>query len=232
MVTNKLMVKPEKKHAGETIVPKNGRYIVAMLVGGPADRAREIRDTLADKRGILCQYHLDYEKDKAFDVAKIPDDVDLVIILRTQLGHSKEAKFLTAVSRYRRENGTPVPVIRTSHKFSVMDNALRQRFGIGKTERLPENVISTAYFKKPREEVKVEPEPATKIEFTPPPPPPVITSPSEDEIRAKFLTMDTLALFREVQLRLHSTGMGPVLISAQEITISTGHLAIKLPEIG
>lgn len=148
------MTPTNRKHH---LAPKNGRYLVAMMVGAPADRARELRDRLAESRGMLVQYHLDYEKEKVFGIEQIPESVDLVIYIKSQLGHSKEARVDKAVTRWLREHGgKKIPVIKTTHKWASLDQALRVRFGIGATEPLPLEVTSTAYFKPPKAAVLEE----------------------------------------------------------------------------
>lgn len=163
------MTTPKVEH----LTPKNGRFLVAMLVGAPADRAREIRDKLAAERGILAQYHLDYESTRDFAMPRIPADVDLILLITSQLGHAKEERVLKLRHRYEREHdGARVPVVRVTHKWSRISTSLYVRFGIKRCEPLPLAVTSTAYFRAPPKRA-IEPEvaaaPASVVSAPTPP---------------------------------------------------------------
>ena len=65
--------------------PKNKRWLVALLAGGPQDIGNEISTRLADRRGIQIKYHWDYEHTNKFRAPVMPVDVDVVIILKDMI---------------------------------------------------------------------------------------------------------------------------------------------------
>lgn len=221
-----------------SIKPRNGRYLVALMAGAPADRARELRDRMAKTRGILVQYHLDYEKPAEFKITHIPEDVDLVIIIKSQLGHSNEAHVLAAVDRWDREHpgGQSMPLIKTTHKWANIDQLLHKRFGIAKTASLPLSVTSTAYFKPPKAEPMPTPTPPPAVppSLTPPqaPPEPMVERrrpPTAEELQVRFLHQDTMALVLELRARMAMIGVNNMLISPEEIVFNTNPVKVLTP---
>lgn len=112
------------------IKPKNGKWLVALIAGAPADRARELRDKLAAARGILAKHHWDYERKSNFS-GDVPAEVDLVLIIKSQIGHSNQDRVLLACKKAH------VPFVRTTHKWISIDHILRIRFAISKVDPLP-----------------------------------------------------------------------------------------------
>lgn len=203
----------------------NGKYPVALMAGAPADRAREIRDKLAKERGILVRYHLDYEKGMGID--RLPDDVDFVLIIKSQLGHSAEAQVRNAIIRSQRERKIVIPFIRTQHKWTRLDGILRVRFSDYGKKALPLEVTSTAYFQKVKEETAHEPEPPKTIRT-----PEVVKVPDREiaEIlrdanaaadRAAWAGFDTVTLVRELQARMISLGATSLLVTPTSIEFGT-----------
>lgn len=139
-------------------LPKNGRYPVALLAGGPADIAREVKFRLGSKVGVLARYHMDREHPRAFQ-RPIPKDVDLVIILRDFIGHPDNWR----VKETCRAQG--VPVIVTGSKWATMYQALYLR-GIRRAE-LPLQLTETTKL----ETLAPEPEPAPLALVKPEPQP-------------------------------------------------------------
>ena len=187
------------------LTPKNSRHLIVLLAGGPADRAREIKQALADRRGVDAKYHWDYERPHEFS-RPIPQDVDLVILLKTMISHPLHDLVMRAAKK------AGVPVVRTSHKWGVMDLALRQRFRITKLPPLPANPVVT---------------PA-------PEPPPLSKTPqqtTEAELRQAQLKKDTLVLIREIQARLPSLGVTSVLIDLTQVTMATAPAILMEPEL-
>lgn len=232
---------PRPRNAGERLIPKNGRYLVALLVGSPADRARELRDKLAADRGILVQYHVEYTHGHASRThfKTIPADVDLVLVVITQTSHDLTAKAVALARRAETLEGRSIPVVRVSHKWTTLCNNLTTRFRIMKSAPLPLNVTSVAYFRKPPESVISGATPAPKVEIpapavsvvpaapaAPPVAPAAAPSPAdvlaaEMELRRKFLRTDTLALIRELQARLPLAGVRSILISQGDVSFDT-----------
>jgi hypothetical protein len=197
------------KANAKRLTPKNGRFLVCLMAGAPADRARELRDILAERRGVLVKYHRDYEHDRAFQ-RPIPKDVDFVIVVKSQMGHAIEGLTVKAGKT------AGIPVVRTSHKFTALDMALRTRFDIQKAPPLPLEVSSTAY-------LRVADEPAQVIEL---PPEPVAAAPVPepaplDELRRAVMEKDTLVLIRELQARLPSLGATALLIEPTRVEFQT-----------
>lgn len=118
--------------------PEKGFYIV-LLAGGPRDRAREIRDRLAQSRDIFVKYHWEYDKDTQWNRA-IPNDVDFIIGLKDFMSHAQFDKLKRAAKIYN------VKYILTQHKMSTMTAALHN-YGIKKSEGIPVDLRSSvAYF--------------------------------------------------------------------------------------
>jgi hypothetical protein len=147
-----------------TLQPKNGRWLVALIAGAPADRARELRDKLSGIRGILAKHHWDYEKKHDFQ-GSIPTDVDFVLIIKSQLGHANEDRVVAACQR------AGVPFIRTSHKWVNIDQNLRLKFGIHKAEPLPLSIRSFTPFLEPVLSEPAEPTVEAIRPYVPPPQP-------------------------------------------------------------
>lgn len=201
------------------IKPRNGKWVVAMLAGGPADRARELRDKLAKDRGILVRYHLDYDKQNDFQIDRIPDDVDFVIIIKSQLGHANEHNVRTAIKRSERERGTRIAWMRTTHKWASMTQGLWMR-GLKTADPLPLAVSSTEYFGKVRLDAPAaEPEPPKYVRAATPAPEP---GPAlYHSALADYSRFDTLALLRELQARLDTLGTHSIMITALSIEFGT-----------
>lgn len=118
------------------VVPKNGKFIVAMMVGGPADIYKEIRDRLNEKMGIHMPYHVEYQKVRQFQNAAIKKDVDVVVFIKSQIGHAF-GEILTDKLK-----GTGVRLIRTQHKWSTMSSILK--FHIDQREPVTEKELFEA----------------------------------------------------------------------------------------
>lgn len=174
-----------------TLVPKNGRYLVAMLVGAFPDRARELRDGLAKHRGIYVQHHIDPQRGpRALKMARLPEDVDLAIVILSQQDDGLSNRFKMLLERYRIQHGTELPVIRCEHKWTALSVQLQNRYGISQCPPLPDDLLRAPYFKAPHERPKreeelriplakmarfKEPEPEPRLDpkvYLPPAPPP------------------------------------------------------------
>jgi hypothetical protein len=188
----------------QNLKPKNGKYLVALIAGAPADRARELRDFLASRRGILAQYHWDYEKPNQF--GRVPEDVDVVFIIKSQLGHSLEGRVVGSCE------SQGIPYIRTIHKWTIFDSAVRQRLDDetwGK-KSLPPEISSTAYFKEPKCEVPREAEPPKYVRELP----------AEDKLAKLFAQKDTMSLIMELQGRMVALGVDSLLLTQTEVTLA------------
>lgn len=97
--------------------PRNGKYYKALLAGGPADVATEIKDRLIHSSRVLVVEHWAYDKPKAYQ-RPIPEDVDLAIILKDMASHSLEG----AVKTKAKAKG--IRVIRTQRKWAALRSAL------------------------------------------------------------------------------------------------------------
>lgn len=109
------------------LTPKNDQYPVALLAGGPADLAREIRDRLASKLGVLVTHHWEGDKPRQWH-RPIPPDVDLVIFLKDFAGHSQHDLIMRQCAAQQ------VPVARTQRKWGTMYQMLHQQFGMSSAE--------------------------------------------------------------------------------------------------
>lgn len=187
----------------QQLTPKNGKYLVAMMVGGFPDRARELRDGLAKHRGIFVQHHVDPQRTSGFLKApRLPEDVDLVLMIKSQMDDAQKRRLDALLERYEREHGVALPVVMTEHKWTAISQHLQARFGISQSPPLPDELLFSPYFKAPHEheqrraeelrvplaamarirESKPEPEPRldprVKIQRAPEPPaPPVAEAP-------------------------------------------------------
>lgn len=208
--------------------PKNGHHYVALIAGGPEDRAREIRDLLAVNAGIVAPYHLPYDKPASFS-RPIPKDVDLILAVKSQIGHSERNKVRAAAKRLG------LVWFETTHKWSAIYQHL-WRFGIRVKAKadLPVEVTSTTYLREPppAEEAPLATPPVAAVpssrgseapESVPalPPKPPADPEPPLHPglMRA---SPETVWLVAELQRRIASgaEGIGTVMITANEITIS------------
>jgi hypothetical protein len=115
--------------------PKNGKYFVALLAGGPPDVAREIRGRLSDSRNILVKYHWDYQKSHDFQ-GVVSGDVDMVLLLKDMIGHANS----DLAHKAAKEAG--IPLIRTQRKWAIMGMTL-MKYGFHKAE-LPLHLRSSA----------------------------------------------------------------------------------------
>ena len=138
-------VKKLRRGTGQKSLPltrKNGQFPVAMIAGGPADFARELRDRLGEKVGVLAKYHLDWEKSQTW-LRPIPADVDMVIFLQDMAGHQN---FYTIRESAKKAG---VRFICTSRKWSHMYQCLF-RAGIKvKEANLPETILANAIMEEP-----------------------------------------------------------------------------------
>lgn len=121
-----------------TVPRKNNHFHVVLLAGGPRDRAREIRDSLAKTRDVFVKYHWDYEKENQWN-SPIPKDVDFVIALKDMMSHSLFYKLKDACKTAK------VRLILTQRKMTILLAALHN-YGIRKSEGIPLRVSSVAYF--------------------------------------------------------------------------------------
>ena len=135
--------------------PKNGKWYVALLAGGPGDVAREIRDKLMDQLGTVVSHHWEWKRPRAWQ-NPIPQDVDFAILLKDMMGHADEDLVRRACKAAK------VPFIRTQRKWSAMRAALNQRGLVAKfAPEIPLAVTSTAVLRSvPDEEPAPEPTPA------------------------------------------------------------------------
>lgn len=100
--------------------PKNGRYWVALLVGGGTQGAQNLTKQLRAAHGILVKHHWDYEREQRR--AAIPRDVDVVIGVTSASGHVAENSAKASAER------AGVPFVRASHKWVFAQKALA-KFG-------------------------------------------------------------------------------------------------------
>ncbi len=133
----------------QTLKPKNGKFIVALMAGGNESRTRDFRERLGARRGIFVKYFWDYERQTVFSRA-IPADVDLVILIKSHISHSRSYQVDRACEKVN------VPCVHTQLKWNVLENLLRNRFGLTKQPALPLAVLSTAVLREPE---KAPPEP-------------------------------------------------------------------------
>lgn len=193
--------------------PKNGQYHVALLVGGPADIARELRERLARERGVLVKYHMEWKRPRAFQ-SPIKRDVDVVIILTDMLGHPDEALVVKTAK------SAGVPFIRTQRKWATLGSALSAR-GIGPSNALVPPQVTEA----PVVELdEPEPEPQLSIVEAPvvePEPTTAATEPvsnDERELAAEMLAelgndARLLAGIRLVRKLMKAAGMRQLTIA-------------------
>ena len=146
---------------------QNKKFHVVLLAGGPRDRAREIRDKLATVRDIFIKYHWEYDKETQWD-RPIPQDVDFVIGLKDFMSHTQFDK----LKKVTKKSGKRY--ILTQHKMSTMTAALHN-YGIKKSEGIPVNLRSVAYFRDEEPELKLVP-PVKKEEVKKAPPEPKLES--------------------------------------------------------
>lgn len=96
--------------------PRNGKYYTALLVGGPADRFREIKQQYRENTKVLLVEHWEYKG--VTDFRKPVPKVDLIVILKDMIGHSEQH---TVVAKAK---AAGVRFIRTQHKWSTARSAL------------------------------------------------------------------------------------------------------------
>jgi hypothetical protein len=111
--------------------PKNGRWPIVMLVGGPADIFRETKAKWEGGKGIELKYHWDYERARDFDGA-IPKDVDLVVMFKDFIGHANSSKAKAAAKR------AGVRFLCTTSKRSAWEHAF-YKLGLKNAAALPTN---------------------------------------------------------------------------------------------
>ena len=107
----------------KTIQPKNGKFPVVLLAGGPADLAREIGERLSTKLGVVVGHHWEGDKLRQWQ-RNIPEDVDLTIFLKDFASHAQEDLMARQCSSQR------VPLLRTQRKWSAMYSALHAVYGM------------------------------------------------------------------------------------------------------
>jgi hypothetical protein len=217
-------VAPARQQRKSWPKPKNGSYMVILLAGGPADRARELRNAFAEKRGALVKYHLDYDRVREFQRA-IPPDVDLVIVVKTMIGHPAHSLVIASCRK------AGVPIVRTTHKWTNINTTLHYHFGPlpGAVRPLPLNITSVAYLRNPegdpQPEVKPAPEAARVVQQIAQAVNPEIERAERDLRRARLdmARKDTVTLIRELQARLAQIGPeASCLIDQREVTFYTG----------
>ena len=111
----------QRKRTVECPSPKNGKYHVALLVGGPHDIFLELQQKLAAERGIWIEHHWEWRKNHH---GIIPKDVDLIIILKDMLSHALDKKASVALEKRVIAASDGVPFIRTVRKWAIMSQAL------------------------------------------------------------------------------------------------------------
>jgi hypothetical protein len=109
--------------------PKNGKWPVFMLVGGPADLFRKTQVKWGAAKGVELKYHWDYEKRRQFD-GPIPHDVDLVVVFKDILGHEESSKARKAAKK------AGVRILITSSQKTAWEHAF-YKMGIKNSEALP-----------------------------------------------------------------------------------------------
>lgn len=124
---------------------KNGKFHIVLLAGGPRDIAREIRDKLAAKRDVFIKYHYEYDKEQQWN-KPIPKDVDFVIVLKDMISHSLFYKIKESCKQ------AGLRWIVTQRKLSIMTAALAN-YGIRRSDGIPVNVQSVAYFDNSEPEI-------------------------------------------------------------------------------
>lgn len=140
---------------------KNGKFGVALLVGGPEDVGRELRFRLLERRNILIRYHFDWDHSHSGMNRPIPSDCDLVVILKDMIGHPQHDVVVRECKRIG------LPFVRSQRKWSSLDHALRW-YDITQEEPHPA-ALEELQGRKARVVRVVEPAP---VEAAPPPPAP------------------------------------------------------------
>lgn len=85
------------------LVPRNGKWFVALIVGCPADRYRDVRRHLAEKFGISAPYHVEDKDAPRSSSLAISPDVDFALIMGDFIGHDGQ----TVIRRALRNAGLP-----------------------------------------------------------------------------------------------------------------------------
>lgn len=107
--------------------PKNGKWLVAVLVGGPGDVAREFGAKCA-LHGVEVRYH--WPTDKRLPT-QIPVDVDAVVLLREFAPEAVTKAIALAAEK------AGVVAIRTQRKWAAAWIALRDRLNVAEAPPIP-----------------------------------------------------------------------------------------------
>lgn len=200
--------------------PKNGKYWVALMVGGHGNTARKLDDRLRGYR-IHAKHHWDYEHSRDF-LRPVPIDVDLAFILVSALGHQDEGNARNSLAR------AGVPYIRCTHKWSAITHAMHNR---GHKFSLKVNWLTDAEIAhvEPKEETPtmiqlVQPPPPEPVVTPPPPAPapeqPVVLSPATVSSRlGRAAKGEAMVLAAQLQEFCASIGIS-VMVTPDEITVS------------
>ena len=101
------------------------RPIKTLLVGGPEDRYRELKEDLMARKEIDLSWHWEWDR----NVKALPKDCEFVVILTDMAGHGLIEQGAGAAKR----NG--VPFVRTTQKWSQMEAHLDRE--LMKVKRVP-----------------------------------------------------------------------------------------------
>lgn len=209
--------------------PKNGQWFVAMIVGCPEDRYRDVRRNLAEKAGIAAPYHIE-DKDAKRSADMHPSaDVDFALIMADFIGH--QGALITRAAL--RKAG--VPAMLADSRWSKLRNVL-YRFNLNGRE-LPLAVQTslinrgTGFGPTP---IHSEPTPALHAVQEPipdpgcppwrEPPDMPPASATEDIVETGVLRTPKAAQFvalfaQEIRLRMAEAGLKTVMISAEDVAL-------------
>lgn len=87
------------------INPKNGKWLVALIIGAPADLyRRRIRTDLVNRASIVAPYHIEDSEAKRYTDLRPKPDVDVAFIITDFIGHSAGV----AIRKELKKRGIPV----------------------------------------------------------------------------------------------------------------------------
>jgi hypothetical protein len=79
--------------------PKNGHWRIALIVGCPADRYRDVRRTLAERAGIAAPYHIENTRAEHYTRMRPSQDLDVAFIMTDFIGHTVAISIRKALRR-------------------------------------------------------------------------------------------------------------------------------------
>lgn len=204
--------------------PKNGKYYVALIAGGPSDIGREVRDRLLHRMGILAKFHWSYDRSKCF-LRKVPDCVDFVLILKDFIGHSDGGKVRATCKKLG------VPTFYTQSKWTPMYRVFWTQHI--KARDLPIEVTSSAIlndysgdlieFDVPPIKEGVKEQTVLPSVVVPPSQPVPTKQPSGERVYLDFNGADEAdviyLLAREIQSRMEKAGLAGVIVTTTSLSI-------------